>query len=82
MVLNILSLERTKLANHRTYLAYMRTGLVVASIAIQYLYTNYKLENKERINNIIHYFPIIYCIFTIAAIILQFKVRIKIKIQN
>jgi len=28
-----LAFERTKLANHRTYLSYMRTGFVIASIA-------------------------------------------------
>ena len=30
---NDLALERTKMANQRTYLAYVRTGLVIATIA-------------------------------------------------
>ena len=30
---NILAIQRTKLANQRTYLAYMRTGFVIASVA-------------------------------------------------
>ena len=30
---NELALKRTKLANQRTYLAYMRTGFAIASIA-------------------------------------------------
>ena len=30
---NDLAIERTKLANQRTYLAYMRTGFGIASIA-------------------------------------------------
>ena len=30
---NELSIERTKLAHQRTYLSYMRTGFVIASIA-------------------------------------------------
>ena len=30
---NELAIQRTKLANHRTYLAYIRTGFVIASIA-------------------------------------------------
>ena len=36
----LLAIERTKLANHRTYLAYMRTGFVISGIAghFKYLY--------------------------------------------
>ncbi len=30
---NLLAIQRTKLANQRTYLAYMRTGFGIASIA-------------------------------------------------
>lgn len=30
---NLLAIKRTKLANQRTYLAYMRTGFSIASIA-------------------------------------------------
>ena len=30
---NLLAIERTKLANQRTYLAYMRTGFSIAGIA-------------------------------------------------
>lgn len=33
LTINYLAIERTRLANQRTYLSYMRTGFMIASIA-------------------------------------------------
>ena len=86
---NDLAIKRTKMANQRTYLAYMRTGFGIASLAgafkkwwicafvfssIQYLVVNQRLNEKMDPNvPELEKLPVIYVILALGILYLQWN---------